>query len=93
MPEEYHIDVLLIPANCIDWLEPLDISVNKAVKVSSEMSLKIGMPTKSKFSCETVNLSMSVVKSLGVTWSKNTFGYLKMNPQIANSGFHKVGLL
>ena len=32
MLEENHIDVLLILANCTDSLQPLDISVNKAVK-------------------------------------------------------------
>ena len=32
MLEENHIDILLVPANCTDRLQPLDISVNKAVK-------------------------------------------------------------
>ena len=30
--DENNINVILIPANCTDRLQPLDISVNKAVK-------------------------------------------------------------
>ena len=44
MLEENHIDILLVPANCTNRLQPLDISVNKAVKISSGMSFKVGMP-------------------------------------------------
>ena len=30
--EENHILVVLVPSNCIDKLQPLDLSVNKAAK-------------------------------------------------------------
>ena len=30
--EENHIFVVLVPANCIDRLKPLDVSINKLVK-------------------------------------------------------------
>ena len=30
--EENNIDIVLVPANCTDRLQPLDISVNKAAK-------------------------------------------------------------
>ena len=30
--EENNIDIVLVPANCTDRLQPLDISINKAAK-------------------------------------------------------------
>ena len=52
--EDNNIDVLLVPANCTDRLQPLDISVNKAVNTFFAGSFKVGMVTKSKFSCKMV---------------------------------------
>ena len=30
--EEHYINAVIIPANCMDWLQPLDLSFNKAAK-------------------------------------------------------------
>ena len=78
MLEENHIDVLLISANCTDRLQPLDISVNEAVKefLRNEFQgwyanqVQIQLQNGSAF--PDVNLSLSVVKPLGVTCLKNT---------------------
>jgi len=99
MLEENHIDVLLVPANCTDGLQPLDVSINKAVKdfLRNEFQgwyasqVQIQLQNGSAF--PDINLSLSVVKPLGVTWLKNTLDYLKINPHIAINGFRKAGLL
>ena len=52
--EDNNIDVLLVHANCTDRLQPVDISVNKAVKDFLRGSFKVDMLTKSKFCCKTV---------------------------------------
>ena len=31
--EDHHIHVVMVPANCMDRLQPLDVSVNKSIKV------------------------------------------------------------
>ena len=41
-----NINVVLVPPNCTDRLQPLDVSVNKAIKISFVLSFSICMPTK-----------------------------------------------
>ena len=97
--EDNNIDVLLVPANCTDRLQPLDISVNKAVKdflhgeFQSWYADQVKIQLQNGRTSPDVNLSLSVVKPLGVTWLKNMSDYLSMNPQIAINGFCKAGLL
>lgn len=32
MLKKRHIYIVIVPANCTDWLQPLDVSINEAVK-------------------------------------------------------------
>ena len=97
--EDNNINVLLVPANCTDRLQPLDISVNKAVKdflrgeFQSWYADQVKIQLQNGGTSPDVNLSLSVVKPLGVTWLKSMSDYLSMNPQIAINGFRKAGLL
>ena len=97
--EDNNIDVLLVPANCTNRLQPLDISLNKAVKDFLHGEFQSWYPDQVNIQLQNgrtspdVNLSLSVVKPLGVTWLKNMSDYLTMNPQIAINGFRKAGLL
>ena len=45
--EENHLRYVMIPANCPDRLQPLDVSVNKAAKSSYDESSTIGMQSRS----------------------------------------------
>ena len=44
--DDNNINVILIPANCTDRLQPLDLSVNKSAKDFFNENFKGGMPNK-----------------------------------------------
>ena len=46
MLEDNNVDVVYVPANCTDCLQPLDLSVNKPVKYFLKGSLSCGILTK-----------------------------------------------
>ena len=48
--EENHVNIVLVPANCTDHLQPLDISVNKPVKSFLCKQFQNGMPRRSVIS-------------------------------------------
>ena len=95
--DSHHINLVIVPSNCTDRLQPLDVSVNKAVKenlrrqfqnwYSSQVSKDTGGTVM-----RPVDLSMSVVKPLGATWLMNTFDYIKANPSIIINGFKGAGI-
>ena len=71
--EDNNIDVLLVPANCTDRLQPLDISVNKVIKDFLRGEFQSWYADQVKIQLQNVrtNLDVNLVKPLGVTWFKN----------------------
>jgi hypothetical protein len=92
-----HIQIAIVPANLTDRLQPLDISVNKAVKehlrkeFSRWYSEQLCTKIKSNPSA-TVDLSMSTLKPLGVKWLVSMYDYIKVNKEIIVNGFTKAGI-
>ena len=96
--DSHHINLVIVPSNCTDQLQPLDIIVNKAVKehlrkqfnnwYSSQVSKQINNGAK----LQTTDLSMSVVKPLGATWMMNTSKYIKANPSIIINRYKGAGI-
>lgn len=87
---------VVLPANCTDQLQPLDVSVNKAAKVflrsqfetwyTNELSQQISDST-SKGEVEIVDLSTPRIKCIGGQWLVKLFDHLSNNPHIVINGF------
>jgi len=95
---ENNILVLLVPANCTDRLQPLDISVNQSVKhflreqFQEWYADQVCHQLQNGNKTPEVDLNMSIMKPLGATWLIKLIDYLKLNPQLVVNGFHKAGL-
>ena len=92
------INVVLIPPNCTDRLQPLDLSVNKTAKKFCENPFKNGIPSvcsqlEGKTSKEPVDLRLSVMKLLEVKWLVKFNDYVKSKPDIIKNGFKEAGTL
>ena len=92
-----NIYVVTIPANCTDKLQPMDLSVNKALKNSMKQQFSewYSSIVYKNFSDEVpppVDLRMSIMKPLGAQWIKNAFGHIKGNSTIITNGFAAAGI-
>ena len=96
--EENNITIVLVPANCTDRLQPLDISVNKPAKSFLRSKLQDWYADKV---CQqlinqeesTVDLRLSVVKPLAAKWMIQFFDYIKTKPEIVINGFSGAGIV
>ena len=88
----------MIPPNCMDWLQPLDLSVNKAAKEFLRRKFKNWYATQvctqldGKLEKETINLRLSIMKLLGARWVIELCDYLKGKPDIIKNGFKEAGI-
>ena len=95
--EENNIDIVLVPANCTDRLQPLDISVNKAAKnfmrdqFQSWYAEKIQQQIHDEVKTP-VDLRLSIVKPLSARWFVKLSDYLKAHPDIIKNGFKGAGI-
>ena len=98
-----NVQIAIVPANLTDRLQPLDISVNKAVKdhlrkqfsnwYSEQVCSKIHPGQTSVPSASfSVDLSLSALKPMGVKWLVSMHDYFKCNKEIIINGFLKAGI-
>ena len=97
--EDNHLYFVMVPANCTDRLQPMDISVNKAAKNFLRQKFQEWYADKiCEQLCESkeiipVDLKLSVVKPLGAVWMIQLYDYLKSEPQLIQNGFKGAGIL
>ena len=82
----------MVPANCTDLLQPLDISVNKPAKLFLRSKFQEWYSDQVcqqliKKQDVAVDLQLSVVKPLGATWMMQFVDYIKTKPEIVINGF------
>ena len=95
--EDNNISIALVPANCTDRLQPMDVSVNKAAKdflcqrfrewYASQICQQIDEGDSSA-----VDLRLNVVKPLGAQWMIQLYDYLKLHPEVIKNGFKGAGI-
>ena len=86
--EENSIFYVIVPPNCTDRLQPLDISVNKAAKEFLRSRFQEWYASKIAFQLkqsarvtEPVDLRLSLMKPIGVKWLIELYDYFKSKPE------------
>lgn len=96
MLDDHHIYVILLPPNCTDRLQPMDLSVNKPAKdfLRKEFNTWYSKQVCSQFQGKSekcpIDTRASVVKPLGAEWMKALFDYFKGKPEIICNGFKEI---
>ena len=97
---KHHIRFVIVPPNCTDKLQPLDISVNKPIK--GEMKKRYQMwyaEEVQKLLMETpagsvkVDLPAAIIKHQSGNWIVSAWNAIQDRPEIAINGFKKAGIL
>jgi len=102
---ENNIKVVYVPACCTDILQPLDVSVQKAVKHHVRQSFEdwyadkiVKQINENKGSesedevIQPVDLSLTRLKPLSAKWLVKMVQHIKNNPEIVRSGFRETGI-
>ena len=97
--EDHHIRVVMVPANCTDRLQPLDISVNKSIKVFLRQEFQnwysdclCAQLQGGESNPEPIDLKLSSVKPLGAQWMIKAHDHVRSHPEIVVNGFKGSGI-
>ena len=89
---------IIIPANCTDKLQPLDLSVNKPAKDFMRAKFQkwyseiICKQLEDKVE-EEVDLRLSIMKPLTARWTIDMCEYFRSRPDIIINGFNAAGIV
>ena len=86
----YHVRVvIMMPANCTDRLQPLDISANKSIKAFLHQEFQNWYSDRlcaqlqgGESNPEPIDLKLSSVKTLGAQWMNIAHDHVKSHPEI-----------
>ena len=98
MLEENNVYIVIVPGNCTDRLQPLDLSVNKAAKSFLGNSSQSDIQIKSANSYAGVSsqpnhrLMTEHYENAGAQWMISLYDYLKSKPDISINGFKEAGI-
>ena len=89
---------VIVPPNCTDHLQPLDISVNRAAKQFLRNKFEnwyadqiIAQKDVGK-EIQPVDMRMSIVKPVSAKWMIDLYDYVLAHPLIIKNGFKNVGI-
>lgn len=90
---------VIVPPNCTDRLQPLDVSVNRAAKQFLRSKFEnwyadnIVAQKDTGKEIEPVDMRLSIVKPIAAKWMIDLYNYLIAHPQIIKNGFKHVGII
>ena len=91
-----NIDVVFVPPNCTDRLQPLDVSLNKPAKVFLRDKFQDWYAQQVCKQLEgektMIDVRLSIMKPLGAKWLIDMYDYFKSKPDIILNGFKGVGI-
>ena len=96
--KDNNVRVAMVPPNCTDRLQPMDVSVNKAVKNFLRQQFQMWYADQvceqlaKNRADETVDLKLSIVKPLGASWIIKAYDYITSQSDIVINGFKGSGL-
>jgi NAD-specific glutamate dehydrogenase len=102
---ENNIKVVYVPACCTDRLQPLDVSVQKAVKnhlrqsfedwyadeIVKQLNENKGSESEDEV-IQPVDLSLTRLKPLSAKWLVKMVQHIKNNSEIVRRGFRETGI-
>ena len=99
--EESHIFRVIVPTNCTDLLQPLDLSVNKPFKdklrrgFSEWYTQEVAKQLQDGKQRDEIHIDtrMSVVKQLSCMWIMSGYDHMRSSPEIIRNGFKKAGII
>ena len=92
---------VLVPSNCTDLLQPLDLSTNKAMKdhlranfqtwYAEQVTSQLQQGKKAEE--VKVDMRLSILKEMQAKWIVSAFDYLRSHPEIGINGFKAAGIV
>jgi len=96
--DNHNIIVVKVPPNCMDCLQPTDLSINKSVKDYLRDKFQKWYPSeveKSYHQDESttpIDLRMSIMKPLGAGWLVGAYNYVKEKDSLVKNGYKSAGI-
>ena len=95
--DNHNINVTLIPPNCMDQLQLLDLSINKPAKdflrsqfqewYAQELSTILKAQSEGTDTDTSVDLKLNVIKPIAASWIVSFYDYIKRKPELVKNGF------
>ena len=98
---ENNILSVIVPSNCTDLLQPLDLSVNKPLKDHLRRSFQSWYSEQVSKQLEEgkepddvkVDMRLSIMKPLGAKWITSAYDYLRSESGMVHGGFIEAGIV
>lgn len=97
--KDNNIHYTIVPANCTDKLQPLDVAVNKPLKDKIKAKFQTWYAQQVQNQLKSVELkqvkidvSATVVKSPSASWVIAAWQSIESRPELAINGFQQAGI-